>query len=106
MQPQVVPQAEHAHGSTVIQQMGLDTELGVQRLLLLLMVKVDPENKGFNITLSDINNALKTVVVDAKPDILIYGHNDKVFLKMVDAKEKALFMASEEERNKHFKTAQ
>lgn len=85
----VIPQAEHLAGSTVIQQMGLDTEMGLQRLLQILLIKFDPGGYGIRVTLNDLNKVAAAMVEKKRNTMLVRGEDDAVFLKMATAEEVA-----------------
>jgi hypothetical protein len=100
MQDAILPKSRHARGSTVIQQMGLDTPMGVQRLMMILLAKLDPESNGINITLEDLNRAV-SITADAplgmgKANLLVRGKDDALFLKLCDEAEWAVEKAKEE----------
>lgn len=83
----VVPRGESLHGSTVIQQLGLDTEMGLQRILQILTDKIDPESKGFYITLADINHAVETMVTHRRSEWLILGEDDQIYFRLCTPEE-------------------
>lgn len=97
--PFIMPKAKHANGSTVIQQIGLDTPMGVQRLLMLLLSKLDPQGNGVTISLDDINHAVATTAPPplgvGKANMLIRGENDELLLKLVDDAEWVEWQAKE-----------
>lgn len=83
----VLPRTLSLANSTIIQQLGLDTEYGVQRLLQLMLNKLDPEGKGIRITLDDINNAVEQAITHGRQYFLIAGRDNGLDLKMGTAEE-------------------
>lgn len=83
----ILPRALNIANSTVIQQLGLDTEFGMQRLLQLLLNKIDPNGEGVRLDLNDINNAVEQSMLHGRQYFLIRGENDALFMKMGTAKE-------------------
>jgi hypothetical protein len=78
----ILPKAEHIAGATIIQQLGLDTEMGLQRMLQIMLVKMDPESKGITISLDDINHAYKVTMEQSRKNWLVKGEADAIFMKM------------------------
>ena len=85
----IVPQATHIAGSTVIQQLGLDTPMGLQRMLMIILSKLDPESNGITITLEDINRSIDVQVKQGRDKWLVNGINDQIFMKMCTKEEVA-----------------
>lgn len=78
----ILPQAEHLAGATVIQQMGLDSQMGMQRLLMILLDKLDPEGKGVTLTLQDLNHAIHSTLTERRSEMLIRGESDQILLQL------------------------
>jgi hypothetical protein len=92
----IVPQATHIAGATVIQQLGLDTPMGLQRLLMIMLSKLDPESKGIFITLEDINRSIEVQVTNGRDQWLVKGEKDQIYMRMCTLAEIAQTQLHEE----------
>jgi len=69
--------------STIIQQLGLNTPLGMQRLIMMLVHKLDPQGTGAVLTEADIRSFVDTVTSGRK-NISVIGQNNSLHLKLCD----------------------
>jgi hypothetical protein len=68
----------------LIQQLGLNSSQGLSRLLLALLVKIDPENKGIELTQDDVLRTQYSAVMLGRQNIHISSPstNDRIVIKL------------------------
>lgn len=84
--------------ASVIQQLGLDTPQGVQRLLMMLLHYADPESKGIVFDIPTINKIIHKMVDEHKNNLSLIGEDDKLIIKAVDGVE--LYMIQKQQKAK------
>jgi hypothetical protein len=82
--------------ASIIQQLGLDTEKGFQRLFMILLHYADPERKGITLDLDTINVIVDKMANKHQNQLLVEGKDDKIFIKALDAVE--LYMHQKENK--------
>jgi hypothetical protein len=69
-------------GASVIQQTGLDTPEGLQRMISILLHKMDPEGKGVILTLEDMQKYADAAILEGRVNMLVNGLNDHLLFKL------------------------
>lgn len=69
-------------GASIIQQTGLNTPEGMQRMFNILLHKMDPKGKGVIVTLADLQNYAETSVIHGKQNTMVYGQFDSILFKL------------------------
>lgn len=94
MKSGAVIRARDLAGASVSQQLGLNTPEGVQRLIMILLAKLDPDNQGVFISIPDLNMIIPKLV--ERPNLVVLGEKDQLFLKLCNTSEYTAIAAHQE----------